>query len=276
MPKISIVIPCYNHGQYIDEAIQSVEQISDESLYEIIIVNDGSSDDFTNRHLEQLSSKGYHVIVQQNMGLSAARNTGISAATSDLILLLDADNKIDPRYIYRSIEILTEKPEISIVYSDSQLFGDESNIRRAAPFNLQKLMLDNYIDACAVIRKDVWVRNSGYDTNMKTGLEDWEFWLHSAFNGYKFWYIPEPLYHYRVLKTSMVHQLIAQKRKSNEIQLYMMKKHQSAYGPQFIDEDILAKFASNPVGYIFKLVLKRYFPKQFDKLTQEGRLRIKL
>ena len=92
-PLISIVIPCYNHGQYIDEAIISVEEYKNKD-YEIIIINDGSTDNFTNIRLEELKEGGYNVIVQKNQGLGKTRNNGIKIANGKYILPLDADNKI--------------------------------------------------------------------------------------------------------------------------------------------------------------------------------------
>ena len=59
MPKVSVIIPCYNHGKYILDAINSVEKVEDKSLYELIIVNDGSTDEFTNKQLQELADKGY-------------------------------------------------------------------------------------------------------------------------------------------------------------------------------------------------------------------------
>src|SRR4051812_35874782 len=88
IPKISIVIPCFNHGKYLKEAIQSVEQIQDKSLYELIIVNDGSTDEYTNRLMKSLSRKGYHIIFQNNQGLSASRNNAINVARAEYILPL--------------------------------------------------------------------------------------------------------------------------------------------------------------------------------------------
>ena len=73
-PLVSVVIPCYNQGQYIDDALRSVETIQTSVPYEIIIVNDGSPDSFTNERLAQLAAEGYHVINQANGGASAARN----------------------------------------------------------------------------------------------------------------------------------------------------------------------------------------------------------
>ena len=186
-PKISIIIPCYNHGQYIREAIQSVEQCTDKSLYEIIIVNDGSKDEYTIDMMDKLAAEGYHVINQVNQGLGPTRNNGIKAARGEYILPLDSDNRIRPEYMYESIKILDAHPEIAMVYGDAQFFGDKDKRHVIGEFNLQNMMVENQIDACAVYRKSVWEAVGGYDEKMPImGYEDWDMWLNMTFKKYKF------------------------------------------------------------------------------------------
>src|SRR5437899_68511 len=97
-PFVSVIIPCFNHGEFLMDAVHSVEECA-RTLYEIIIVNDGSTDPPTVQLLKDLEEKGYNIINQNNQGLAAARNNGIAAATANYILPLDADNKIRPEYI---------------------------------------------------------------------------------------------------------------------------------------------------------------------------------
>ena len=138
-PRVSIIIPCYNHGQYIHEALDSVEKVADKNLYEIIIVNDGSKDVYTIEMMDKLAAKGYHVINQANQGLGRTRNNGIRAAKGDYILPLDSDNRIRPEYIYESIKILDAHPEIAMVYGDAEFFGDKSKRHVVGEFNLQNM-----------------------------------------------------------------------------------------------------------------------------------------
>jgi glycosyltransferase involved in cell wall biosynthesis len=271
-PLVSIIIPCYNHGQYIDDALQSVTAITDKNIYEVIIVNDGSTDEFTNRHLESLSDR-YNVITQPNAGLSAARNTAIRNARGKYIMPLDADNKIREGYITHGVRIMESDPSISVVYGNAQHFGDENKLRKLHDFNLQKLMLSNFIDSCAIYRKSMWEDIGGYDTNMRDGFEDWEFWLNAAFHGHKFQYVDEILFDYRVLNTSMVHELNRQKVKVNRIIAYLVEKHPYFYGPQYLDENIMQKFSRNPIGFVGLLILKKWFPARFSKMVVKGRLR---
>lgn len=274
-PRVSIVIPCYNHGKYIDETIQSIEQISDTNLYEIIIVNDGSTDEYTNRRLDELAATGrYKVVKQENGGVAKARNHGFSLVRGEYILPVDSDNKITPAYVHRSLEILDANPDVAVVYSDSSLMGLETGTRVAGAFNLQRLMLANFIDNCAVFRKSMMDNIGLHDTyHTINGIEDWEFWLRAAFNGYKFHYINEPLYEYRVLPNSGAARLNASKTKGNSNMDYFRQKHPYYFGPQYVDEYFINKFKASPIGFLGKLILKMYFPEKFKKLVEKGKLR---
>ena len=220
-PVISVVIPCYNHGQYIDEAIQSVEE-NQYRDYEIIIIDDGSTDDLTNKRLKELKDKKYNVIFQENQGVSKARNNAIRLAKGKYILPLDADNKIKPDLISKAIKILDANPSISIIYSDRQLFGNSKGIDKTGRFELPFLIKQNYIDTCAIYRKKVWEEIGGYDD--LESWEDWDFWLSVAEKGFRFFYIPEPLFYYRVLEDSKIHSFMKSSSASS-LKERIHKKH---------------------------------------------------
>lgn len=268
MPKISIIIPCYNHGHFIREALESVEQCSDKSLYEVIIVNDGSTDAYTNEMMAQLEKEGYHVINQKNQGLGATRNNGIRAAIGEYILPLDSDNKIRPEYIYKSIEILDSQPGIAMVYGDAQFFGEKDRRRVVGDFNLQQLMLENNIDACAVYRKSAWEAVGGYDEKMPAmGFEDWDFWLNLSFRNYKFKYVNEILFDYRILGNSMLRSIDVQRRKA--VFKYMNEKYKSYINLNHLNEELM-KAGKRNKKIVFKLFLALYFPGMLNFLVKRN------
>jgi glycosyltransferase involved in cell wall biosynthesis len=264
LPKISIIIPCYNHGQYIKEAIQSVEECGDKDLYEIIILNDGSTDKYTTEVLQQLAGDGYHVINQSNQGLGTARNNAIKKALGKYILPLDSDNKIRPEYIYDSIKILDEQEDIAMVYGDAEYFGEKTGRHTVGEFNLQKLMIGNYIDACAVYRKSVWEALGGYDEKMPVmGMEDWDFWLNMILRGYEFQYIPKILFNYRVLGHSMLSSIDS--NNSVLLEAYMQKKYKKYLNRNHINEVLLKAGKSNK-KLALKFFLALYFPAMLNFL----------
>lgn len=274
IPRVSIIMPCYNHGQYIDEALAGIELIEDKDMYEVIIVDDGSTDAFTKQKLAVLKETGkYTMLFQKNQGVSVARNYAISNAKADIILPLDADNKVYPEYLYKGLATLEANPDISVVYANGLHFGERNDIKYQRDFNLQALMLDNFVDTCAVFRKKLWEDVGGYDITMRSGYEDWEFWLHAAFKGHKFHHIDEVLFEYRMLSDSRNHRVKADKKKTNSIMDYMMQKHGEFYSPKLIDDTLLLRYRHNPAAFIYKFILRLYFPKKYYKLVAEGKLR---
>lgn len=273
---LSIVIPCYNHGSFIQEALDSIELNNPDTFYEIIIVNDGSTDQETIEKLRFLEARGYHVINQPNSGLSAARNTGISKALGKYILPLDADNMIKPEYYRKGIKIMEENNQIDIIYSDAILFGERDEIRATGPFSEEKLLTGNFIDACALFRKEVWVKNQGYDTKLPFGFyEDWEFWLNATSNNFHFEYIPEPLFYYRVNTTGLLSAGVDPEKRKAVVE-YLVSKHQDLFSTRYLHiigrlHRALADWESNQAEMLKNE--KEKIEKVFHKLLQEASIK---
>lgn len=204
-PKVSIVITCYNLGKYLNEAIGSVEQYPNKNDYEIILVDDGSTDNDTIEIIENLKNPRLTIIRQANMGLAKARNNGIKSSKGDYIISLDADNKIRPNFISHCINFFDEEKSIGVIFGDFEYFENKSGIKKVGKFDYSKIIIHNYIDACAAFRKTVWQNVSGFDENMPImGWEDWDFWLRLSSLGVQFKYIEEVCFDYRVRKDSMI------------------------------------------------------------------------
>jgi glycosyltransferase involved in cell wall biosynthesis len=228
-PIISVVIPYFNHGSYILEAIESVE-LNDHKLFEIIIVNDGSTDPKSLEVIESLTNNGYNVINQLNQGLGTARNNGIKAAQGKYILPLDSDNKINPLYLKMSIDILDADDSIGVVYGNPVFFGDISEKRtwKTPAFNKTVLLFANYIDACAIFRKQLWENVGGYDEKMPwMGHEDWDFWIRISALNNKFYHINESMFYYRVISNSMISSVGTSKEIDNYA--HIIKKNPKTY-----------------------------------------------
>jgi glycosyltransferase involved in cell wall biosynthesis len=270
-PPLSVIIPCYNQGNYLKDALDSLMNCNQE-LFETIIVNDGSTDANTVGYLHSLREKGWHVIFQKNCGLGHARNTGIQHAKGAFILPLDADNRIYPGYILKGLELLQANKELAVVYAKANYFGDKVGILAPGPFNLQRLMLGNYIDACAIIRKSV-IEEVGFYDNMKImGYEDWDLWLRIAFRGYKFSYIDDVLFEYRVTKSSMMRTLNADIQRQNEIEQYFINKYPDKLSFETVQNYFVFKMKKSPFRFFYKLILKKYFPAYYTRLINENKI----
>jgi glycosyltransferase involved in cell wall biosynthesis len=206
-PIVSIIITCYNLGEYLQEAIDSIKRYPNHEDYEIILVNDGSTNENTKTIIEQLiqNDPSINYINQINLGLAKARNNGIKAAKGHYIIPLDADNTVRPEFITQTIHILNNNPNVEVVHGNAQNFGNKTNIWYSRPFYFPEMLLNNYIDACAGIRKSTWEKMNGYDENMPVmGFEDWDLWLRMANAGYHFEYVNEIFFDYRVRTNSML------------------------------------------------------------------------
>jgi hypothetical protein len=117
-----------------------------------------------------------------------------------------------------------------------------------------------------VHRKSAWERIGGYDTNMKLGVEDWEYWLRMAFSGSRFHHVNRPLFSYRVADVSM----ITKDTKPNYriLKQYIEDKHPQFLNNELIVEYMVNKFKANPLVFCYKLLLKSYFPKSYKRLAR--------
>lgn len=210
-PLLSVIIPCYNYGAYLAEAIESVERQSLSNL-EIIVVDDGSTDSETISLIERLRvvKPNLHIVQQPNRGLPAARNAGIRVGRGRYICCLDADDRLDPTYLEKACAILESRPDIGLAYSWVRLFGDEDTIWKTEPLNPEKLLTYNFIPVSAVFRRSTWLEVGGYDEELRIGYEDWDFWLRLSAPGNTGWPISEPLIWHRRHGHTMTHRARSQ------------------------------------------------------------------
>lgn len=201
MKTVSVVMPCYNDGEYIEQAVASLRAQTYSDI-ELIVVDDGSDDVQTVRIIRDLSFPCVKRLCTPHSGPAFARNAGIAAAQGEYILPLDADDTIDPSYIARAVSILEENTEIGIVYCQASFFGKKTGRWLLPPYSLKEMLIGNIIFASALFRKVDWEKVGGYNPNMKYGLEDYDFWLSLLENGAEIYQIQEVLFHYRIKPVS--------------------------------------------------------------------------
>jgi glycosyltransferase involved in cell wall biosynthesis len=222
MPKISVIIPCYNQGEFIEEAVESAlaQTFRD---FEIIVVNDGSTDEVTNRLLANFRKPQTRIITTVNQGVARARNTGISYACGEYILPLDADDRIGTTYLEKGIAILDRDLEIGIVYCLAECFGARQGRWDVPDFSGWGMRFTNLIFCSALFRKADWEKAGGYNANMTKGWEDWDFWLSLLEMDKKVFRIPDTLFYYRVAAGSR--ERCMDRRAKVEMHLQLMHNH---------------------------------------------------
>lgn len=230
MTTISIIVPCYNQAQYLPDCLQSVVEQT-YSHWECIIVNDGSPDNTEAVALEWAAKDNrIKYLKKENGGLCSARNAGISSAEGKWILPLDADDKIGKDYLKFAHDIMISKSEVGLIYANANYFGDREEVWALPEYNLKTLLRANMIYCSAFYKKEDWIRIGGYDTNMKNGWEDWEFWIHLLGTSNKKVYKLEYTgFYYRIKNNSMIYTFV----RNDEVLLntikYVFKKHIDLY-----------------------------------------------
>lgn len=202
---VSVIIPYYNNGQYLRDALNSTALFKKhpQYSYEVIVVNDGSTDAASLALLNEIGDQGHIIINQQNRGAAAARNTGLRIARGRYLLFLDSDNRIREAFITKGLPAL-ENTGADIVYGRPSFFGAPGSSPLFTPdvFHLPTMMAKNYIDVCCMFRREVYEKIGGLDESPVLNQEDWEYWIRAAEAGFKFCFIDEVFYDYRVHERS--------------------------------------------------------------------------
>ncbi len=229
MKKVSIIIPVYNQENFLGSAINSALKQTYSNL-EIIIINDGSCDNsalVANDFLKNNPDKIKFFNFEKNQGVVTARNFGIENAEGEYILPLDGDDVIEPTYVEESVNILNNNPEIGIVYSCARLFGKKNKPWVLPLPVLDNILYSNCIFACALFRKNDFIKAGKYDKQFNEGYEDWDLWLSFFELGLKPYRIDKVLFNYRQhIKESRNDYAIL---KQKEINRKIFNKHINLY-----------------------------------------------
>ena len=198
--NVSVVIPCFNYAKYLEECVDSVacQTYSD---YEIIIVNDGSTDNFNevaSRIVSKYKNQKIKLIDQQNSGQPAiSRNNGIKKAKGKYILCLDADDKIKSNFLEECVNVLHTHTEYSIAYPNIQHFDKNASLLEYDDYDESLIKHYNHIPTASLFKKKAWVESGGYKTNVK-GYEDWDFWVGCYEVGHRGKHVDTAIFYYRV------------------------------------------------------------------------------
>lgn len=208
-PDVSVVVTVFDYAAVVTETLDSLAASRNVSL-EIVVVDDHSRD--ASRHVVRAWADAHAdvpVLVlgrETNGGLSAARNLGVEHTRAAKVMMMDADNTVYPRCLRRLSDELDAHPDASFAYATLEAFGPNPGLRSQLPWYVPWLCEENYIDAQAMVRRDVLDRHGGYrtDDDVRTGWEDWDLWLRLAAAGEYGTHVAEMLGRYRTQHTSMV------------------------------------------------------------------------
>jgi glycosyltransferase involved in cell wall biosynthesis len=232
--------------------------------WEAIIINDGSTDTTEEIALQWLEKdQRFKYFAKLNEGLGKTRNYGISQSIGIYILPLDSDNQLIYDFTKDAIAVLEKNQDVGVVYGHAEYFGEKNGLWKIDEYNFKKILAGNYIDACAIFRKKLWIDVGGYEENMPyQGHEDWEFWIAFGILNTKFYHLNKITFKYFVSKSSMIRSFNKMMVDSNYG--YISNKYSAEY--QKFYRDIYVLFEKNEKQYMTNLKSEKFVINLFTKM----------
>ena len=202
-PRVSVVLPTYNQAEYLPQALDGVFSQTWHD-YELIVVNDGSTDD-TPRILDEYQRRySFTVIHQENQKLPRALNTGFRRARGQFLTWTSSDNVMLPNMLEVLVDALNSNPQVGLAYADWGVIDEHGAVIGAVQtydYDRYLLMRANFINACFLYRRACQDKVGLYDPEF-IYAEDWEYWLRIS-RFFKMARVPQVLYQYRVHSSSL-------------------------------------------------------------------------
>ena len=254
-PMISVIIPCYNQGQYINQAVQSVLDQTYQN-FEIIIIDDGSTENYTRNIIDNYSKPKTRIYKTKNKGASSARNYGFKKANGEFIQFLDADDFLDPQKFEIQMQIFRKDKTIDIVYSNYKYYLEKEKIffehKRYNPEMDLKVSQNTYEDFLfewqrtlsipihsPIFKRKLWGNGLPFIEGFGVG-EDWIMWTNLAKNGARMCFLDKELLFYRLHQKSMTH-----------------------------NKSYVVYWASRAISYIADNLVEEEYKKRFDKESEQ-------
>jgi GT2 family glycosyltransferase len=228
-PTVSVIVLSHNYGHDLRRAVRSVFEQKYAPI-EVAILDVGS-DDNTWDAAQQIAGEQPPIPVSlkqlPNVGPSIARNCGAAITRGDFILFLDADDYLSPEYLSKTVPILAANPDASLVYVDSQMFGDQVGRWSDGPYDFKRLCRNNMFHYCSLLRRAAFQQVGGFDEENFGYYEDWELWIRLGKHGWNAIQLYEPLFFYQShYNTSL---MSYSKRLDKIYRAYIVNRHPELY-----------------------------------------------
>lgn len=229
VPRVSVLVPCYNLGAYLDEAVESVLAQTFQD-FEILVVDDGSTDPATIQLLDGYERPKTTIYRTSNRGLAAARNFLVERARGEYLCALDADDRLHPRYLERTVAALDGDPSLGFASTKMEMFGHETGVwPDDTRCDLVTLLCHDPVHCAALVRRAAVLAVGGYDQGMRhQGNEDWDLWISLTEAGHGGVVLDEVLFFYRRREGSMSHGCTRGEAHLDSV-AFLLKKHAASY-----------------------------------------------
>ena len=208
--KIGVFMPCYNLGDYIDEALDSLYAQTFDN-FSLIIADDASSLKSTVQKLKTINrprSKIYYE--NRNLGLIRIANKYMARLDAEYIMLFSPDDKMHKDFLKEQVEYLDSHPEVHAACTWIQEFGEGKSVIKYSDkmCTLPYMLVGNHFSGAALVRKSAWLAAGKHDTNKKLYPNlDYDLWLSMLAKGFKLGTIQKPLFYWRVSHSSLSHRV---------------------------------------------------------------------
>lgn len=237
---VAVIVPAYKQPGLLPEALDAVLKQRADFAIGTVVIDDGCP--FAETRAAALTfARQYPSRVcyfrTANSGLSAARNAGIAFALRTwpsvrALYMLDSDNRLRPDFLARAMTLLEQSaPHVGWIYPDFDMFGVPINHSTCGPYSLLMHLMENTCEAGSLIRREVFDAGQRFDESMRTGQEDWNFWLQAASEGFRGRHLPRSGFQYRKRIESMLSDGDAQRATTVAA---MRRKHQALTHPRAV------------------------------------------
>lgn len=239
-PLVSVVIATYNMGQYLGEAVESVLGQTWKNL-EIIIVDDGSTDDTPDVIKRFKNNRRVRYISTENQGQPRAKNRGLKEAVGEYLGFCDADDLWQPDKLQLQMPAFLDS-NVGVVYSDVKYINENGfEVNKIQPYSrfsghvTKQLMIKNFIPfGTAIIRRECVEKNGYFDQDLPMGI-DWDLWLRYSVD-WNFNYIQHKTYAYRIWSGQMSNNYRGRYDNAFKILKKFINDH-----PEIIDEKVASR-----------------------------------
>lgn len=236
LPTVTFIIPCFNHGRYVREAVDSCLAQRDADV-RVVVLDDGSDDGHTPRECDACAGPLVDVVHQANAGPAAARNAGAALAKSEFIAFLDADDIVDPQFTCALSQAMAQSdaPDqhpISHAYCEEIVSGIHPGYWAVPDWDPQLLLITNLHPVTTLLRRSAFEAAGGFDVSI-SGYEDWELWIRLRLRGFRAIRVQQPLFTWR--RHSVESRVVGDVARHDELYAQIIERHQTAYAHHAVD-----------------------------------------
>lgn len=239
-PAATFVVPCFNHGRFVREAVESALNQA-EADTRVVLVDDGSDDGTSPGACDALAGDRVTVVHQANRGLPGARNRGAREARTEYLVFLDADDYIRPTFVSALHAAILADPDpgsVSHAYCQEELIELGTGVWKVPEWDPLLLMVTNLHPVTALVRRECFESVGGFDETMTAGYEDWEFWLRVAEHGRRGVRVQQPLFVWR--RHSHTTMVMGAVRRHDDLYRQIIKRRRAMFAARGDEALVLA------------------------------------